>query len=116
MENSHYKAEFVRGTLDMLILTSLRGGPLHGYAVARRIQQTSADFLRVEEGSLYPALHRLERRGWIEADWGLSEANRKAKYYRLTSAGKAQLQREVGAWQRFVAAIAGVLRAKPGEA
>ena len=88
---SNEQMELVRGTLDMLILKTLDGGPKHGYSIARRIQQLSDELLKVEEGSLYPALHRMERRGWIEAQWGLSQTKRKAKYYRLTPAGHAQL-------------------------
>ena len=109
MSNRSEKSELLQGTLDMLILKTLSGGPLHGYAVARRIQQASDDFLQVEEGSLYPALHRMERRGWIEAHWGLSEAKRKAKYYGLTAAGRAQLKVAARNWSRIVAAIAGVM-------
>jgi PadR family transcriptional regulator, regulatory protein PadR len=115
VETGSQKPEFVQGTLDMLILKTLARGPMHGYAIARRIQQASADFLRIEEGSLYPALHRMERRGWIEAEWGLSETNRKAKYYCLTATGRAQLQADVRAWKRFVEAIAGVLDIQPAE-
>jgi len=107
------KPDLVQGTLDMLVLKCLEEGALHGYAVARRIQQASDDHLRVEEGSLYPALHRMERRGWIEAEWGLSEANRRAKYYRLTSAGAKQLEAEIAKWNRLVGAISGVLNFLP---
>jgi PadR family transcriptional regulator, regulatory protein PadR len=110
------KNEFVQGTLDMLILKILSGGPLHGYAVANRIQQASQDFLKVEEGSLYPALHRMERRGWIEAQWGLSETKRKAKYYRLTATGRAQLKAAARNWNRIVEAIADVMGTRPSEA
>ena len=110
------KNELVQGTLDMLILKSLSGGPLHGYAIVRRIQQASHDCLKVEEGSLYPALHRMERRGWIDAQWGLSETNRKAKYYRLTTAGGAQLKVAARNWDRVVEAIAGVMGTRPAEA
>lgn len=116
MADQNGKNEFVQGTLDMLILKTLAGGPLHGYAVAQRIQQASDDFLKVEEGSLYPALHRMERRGWIEAEWGLSETRRKAKYYRLTAAGRAQLKAAARNWNRFVGAIADVMGTCPAEA
>jgi PadR family transcriptional regulator, regulatory protein PadR len=116
MADQNEKNELVQGTLDMLILKTLAGGPLHGYAVAHRIQQASDDFLKVEEGSLYPALHRMERRGWIEAHWGLSETNRKAKYYRLTASGRAQLRVAAKNWARVVAAIAGVMGSNPLEA
>jgi PadR family transcriptional regulator, regulatory protein PadR len=107
--------EVVQGTLDMLILKTLAAGPMHGYAIARRIQQASREALTVEEGSLYPALHRMERRGWIAAEWGLSEANRRAKYYALTASGRAQVKVEVAAWSRFVDAVAGVLGLRPAE-
>ncbi len=110
------KHQLVQGTLDMLILKTLGTGPMHGYAIARRIQQASSELLKVEEGSLYPALHRMERRGWIEAQWGLSETNRRAKYYGLTAAGRARLKAEVTAWNRFVDAVAGVLGVRPAEA
>ena len=116
MAEHNEKNEIVQGTLDMLILKTLAGGPLHGYAIVRRIQQASDDFLKVEEGSLYPALHRMERRGWIDAEWGLSEAKRKAKYYRLTAAGRAQLKVAAKNWARVVAAIAGVMGSRPAEA
>lgn len=115
MTDRNERSELVQGTLDMLILKTLQGGPLHGYAVAQRIQQASRDFLRVEEGSLYPALHRMERRGWIEAEWGLSEAKRKAKYYRLTAAGRAELKAAATNWTRVVEAIAGVMGTRPAE-
>ena len=110
------KNELVQGTLDMLILKTLAGGPMHGYAIARRIQQATSELLTVEEGSLYPALHRMERRRWIEAEWGRSEANRRAKYYRLTAMGRAQLKAEVAAWNRFVEPVAWVLEARLAEA
>jgi transcriptional regulator len=105
------KAALLQGTLDMLVLRSLLPGAAHGYDIARRIQATSDDVLSVEEGSLYPALHRMERRGWIASEWGKSEANRRAKYYRLTRAGRAQLKREVDAWQTLVHSITRVLTA-----
>lgn len=103
------RTELLQGTLDMLILKTLTGGKLHGYAIARSIQHASRDVLVVEEGSLYPALHRMERRGLLEHEWGLSEANRRAKYYRLTTAGRKQLVAEKKRWGRFVEAIAVVL-------
>ncbi len=115
MADSAKRSEVVQGTLDMLILKTLAVGPMHGYAIARHIQQASGEALSVEEGSLYPALHRMERRGWIAANWGLSEANRRAKYYALTTLGEAQLKTEVAAWSRFVAAVAGVLNLRPAE-
>src|ERR1700757_5011936 len=98
-----------QGTLDLLILRTLALEPLHGWAVSERIQQISSDVLRVQQGSLYPALHRLERRGWIKAKWGTSDNNRRAKYYELTSAGRKQLQAETGAWKTLTAAVDAVL-------
>ncbi len=92
-----------QGTLDLLILKTLALGPLHGWAISERIQQVSQDALRVQQGSLYPALHRLERKGWIRADWGLSENNRRAKYYELTRAGLNQLQKNEIAWRKLTA-------------
>ena len=115
MPDRHEKNDLVQGTLDMLILKTLSSGPLHGYAIAHRIQQASDDVLKVEEGSLYPALHRMERRGWIDAEWGLSEAKRKAKYYRLTATGRAQLRVAAKNWSRVVEAIAGVMGTRAGE-
>lgn len=103
--------DLLQGTLDVLILNALSRGPAHGYAVARWIEETTGDALRVEEGSLYPALHRLEERGLIEAEWGLSERNRRAKYYGLTRAGRRQLRSEAAAWRRYAQAVAKVLRA-----
>lgn len=94
----------------MLILKTLAVGAMHGYAVAGRIQQTSNEVLRVEEGSLYPALHRLEQQGWIEAEWGVSENNRRAKFYQLTRQGHKQLAAEEANWERLSTAIAAVLR------
>lgn len=107
------RLELLQGTLDMLILKALTGGPRHGYAIARWFEDTTADALSVEEGSLYPALHRMVGRGWVTADWGLSENNRRAKYYTLTAKGRAQLRAETAKWGRFVDAIALVLRAEP---
>ncbi len=109
------RPELVQGTLDMLVLKALERQPLHGYAIARQIQKASGDYLRVEEGSLYPALHRMERRGWLEADWGRSETNRKAKYYRLNPAGRKQLKSEIAKWNCLVEAISGVLNPLPAE-
>ncbi|HZT68773.1 MAG TPA: PadR family transcriptional regulator [Terriglobia bacterium] len=97
--------EMLQGTLDMLILKTLIRGPMHGYAIAEFIQQTSEDVLRVEEGALYPALHRLELRGLLASDWGVSENNRRAKYYRITPAGRKQLGSEASRWRRLSAAI-----------
>ena len=102
--------DLLKGTLDVLVLKALTWGPRHGYAVARWLHDTSGDVLRVEEGALYPALHRLERRGWIESEWGLSENNRRAKYYQLTPAGRRQLRAELSAWARYVEAVGKVLQ------
>lgn len=95
----------LQGTLDLLILRTLRWGPAHGYHIASWIERITDDALRVEEGSLYPALHRLERKRWIEARWGLSENNRKAKYYSLTRRGQSQLQQKVASWERLVTIV-----------
>ena len=110
------KAELLQGTLDMLVLKVLTDGPMHGYAIVRRIQMSSKDMLTVEEGSLYPALHRMEKRGWIQSKWGLSESNRRAKYYRLTQSGRKQIQVESDRWERLVEAVAGVMGFAGGEA
>lgn len=112
----HDQASLLQGTLDMLILKSLLPGRQHGYGIARWIQSASEDALAVEEGSLYPALHRMERRGWISAAWGQSESNRRAKYYKLTRAGRAQLVREVDSWEALVRAISLILQSQPSEA
>jgi transcriptional regulator len=101
--------ELLPGTLDMLVLQTLIRGPMHGYAVAEFIQQTSEDVLRVEEGALYPALHRLELRGLLAAEWGVSENNRRAKYYRLTAAGRRHLADETARWRRLAGAIGRIL-------
>ena len=98
-----------QGTLDLLILRTLALEPLHGWAVSERIQQISSDVLRVQQGSLYPALHRLERRGWIKARWGMSENKRRAKFYELTKAGWRQLEIEQDAWQKLTAAVSQIL-------
>jgi PadR family transcriptional regulator len=102
--------DLVQGTLDLLILKSLQLEPQHGWAIARRIRQLSSDVLQVQQGSLYPALHRLEHQGWISAKWGVSEQNRRAKYYALTRAGRRQLERESASWERLAAAITQVVR------
>ncbi len=102
--------ELVQGTLDMLILKTLTRGAMHGWGIAQFIQQVSDDVLRVEEGSLYPALHRLELEGLIDSEWGLSDNNRRAKYYRLTELGRKQLARESDSWNRLAAAIARVMQ------
>jgi PadR family transcriptional regulator, regulatory protein PadR len=107
--------ELLQGTLDMLILKAVSLSPLHGYGILLRIQQVSKDRLEIQQGSLYPALYRLEHQGWIASAWGESENKRKAKYYRLTSAGKRRLQTETEKWNRMADVIAGILRATPEE-
>jgi PadR family transcriptional regulator, regulatory protein PadR len=102
--------DLIQGTLDLLILKALSLQPMHGWGVALRIQQISNDALQVNQGSLYPALHKLERRGWIEATWGVSDNNRRAKYYSLTAVGQRQLDQELANWERFTAAVSLVLR------
>ena len=103
------KSELLQGTLDLLILKTLATGAMHGYAIAQRIQQCSEDVLVVEEGSLYPALYRMEEKGWIAAEWGKSENNRRAKFYSLTRAGRKQLGEETALWERVCRAITLVL-------
>lgn len=103
--------DLFQGTLDVLILKTVSWGPVHGYGIARWLQQTTDDVLQIEEGSLYPALHRLEARGWIVAEWGLSENNRRAKFYELTPKGRKQLRVEASTWARFADAVSRVLDA-----
>ena len=103
------RVDLLQGTLDLLILRTLLFGPAHGHAIARHIKQTSEELLRIETGSLYPALHRLEGRGWIAASWELSDKGKRAKYYRLTAAGKKQLLEEQSKWEQFTRAMARVL-------
>jgi len=105
------RIELPQGTLDLLILKTLALGPQHGWAISERVQQVSQDVLQIQQGSLYPALHRLERRGWIQAHWGTSENNRRAKFYELTKSGRRQLEVEESAWRKMTAAVAQVLRA-----
>ena len=102
--------DVLQGTLDLLILKTLARGPQHGYGIACHIQQVSEEALRVEEGSLYPALHRIEQAGWISAEWGTSDNNRRAKYYRLTAMGRKQLAKEEENWTQLTRAVAKVLR------
>ena len=102
--------ELLQGTLDLLILRTLQTGAMHGWAISDRIQQISQDVLAVNQGSLYPALHRLERRGWISAEWGVSDMGRRARFYRLTPAGRRQLDVEAEDWARLSAAIGRVLK------
>lgn len=103
------RVDLPQGTLDLLILKTLALGRQHGWAVSERIQQISSEALRVQQGSLYPALHRLERRGWIKAHWGTSENNRRAKYYELTRIGRKQLEAEAEAWRKLAVAVGQVL-------
>lgn len=102
--------EILQGTLDLLILKTLAHEPMHGWGIAQRIQQVSREVLQIQQGSLYPALYRLQRRGWISAQWGSSDNNRRAKYYSLTQAGRTQLEKEVADWDRISSAVALILR------
>ncbi len=102
--------DLLQGTLDLLILKTLALGPMHGWAISQRIEQVSSDVLRVQQGSLYPALHRLERHGWVRARWGASENNRRARYYELTATGRKQLEVETSNWAKLAAAVAQVLQ------
>jgi PadR family transcriptional regulator len=103
------RTDLLQGTLDLLILRTLQLEPMHGWGISQRIQQVSRDVLLVNQGSLYPALHRLERQGWIESEWGASDNNRRAKYYSLTRSGRRRLAEETAYWQRFATAVALVL-------
>jgi len=103
------RIDLPQGTLDLLILKTLALEPQHGWGISERIQQVSSEALRIKQGSLYPALHRLERRGWIKAKWGTSDNNRRAKYYELTKAGRKQLEAEESAWRKLTAAVGQVL-------
>lgn len=103
------RIDLPQGTLDLLILKTLALGAQHGWAISQRVQQISRDVLRIQEGSLYPALHRLERRGWLKSRWGASENNRRAKYYELTAAGRKQLETEKSAWRKLTVAVAHIL-------
>jgi PadR family transcriptional regulator PadR len=107
---SKQKTDLLQGTLDLLILKTLQSGPTHGWDIAQRIQQVSEDVLRVNQGSLYPALHRLEEQGWIVSEWAASENNRRAKFYKLTPAGRKQLRLETETWERFSLAMSRVLQ------
>lgn len=103
------RLELPQGTLDLLILKTLALEPMHGWAISERLQQISSDALQVQQGSMYPALHRLERRGWVRAHWAISENNRRARYYRLTAAGRRRLEDEAAAWRRLAAVVGLVL-------
>jgi PadR family transcriptional regulator len=110
MTTTRPNIDLLQGTLDVLILRTLVAEPMHGWGIAQRIQQVSEDVLRVNQGSLYPALHRLEEEGWIASEWGASENNRKAKYYRLTRRGQRQLEAETENWRRLAAAVGRILQ------
>jgi transcriptional regulator len=105
--------ELLQGTLAILVLKALLAGPTHGYGIARWVQQATDDVLRIEEGSLYPALRRVEDRGWVTSEWGLSENNRRARYYTITKTGRAHLRSEAAVWLRYAAAVTQVLRTAP---
>ena len=109
MTLSKSNVDLLQGTLDLLVLRTLLPGPQHGWGISQRIQQTSEDVFRVSQGSLYPALHRLEQAGWIDAEWGASENNRKARFYRLTRSGRKRLEEETASWARLAGAVARVL-------
>ena len=109
------KLALPQGTLDLLILKTVALEPQHGWAISERVQQISKDVLQIQQGSLYPALHRLERRGWIKARWGASENNRRAKFYELTAAGRKRLREETASWNRLATAIGSALAAQPEE-
>ena len=105
--------DLLQGTLDVLILKALTGGPSHGYGIARWLEQVTDDVLRIEEGSLYPALHRMEQKGWIESEWGLSDNNRRAKFYKLTGSGRKHLRAEASNWSLFSRAVSKALTTEP---
>ena len=105
------ETDLLQGTLDLLVLKTLNGGPMHGYKIAATIQQLSAEVLRIEEGSLYPALYRMEQKGLIKSEWGVSENNRQAKFYSLTRKGRREMEAEAQSWERLSTAVARVLRA-----
>ena len=107
------KCDLLQGTLDMLILKIVALGPVHGYGISQRIRQISKEVLQVQQGSLYPALHRLEKRGWLESDWGASEKGRQAKFYKLSSRGRKQLESEQSNWNRLAGAVANILQSEP---
>ena len=104
--------DLVRGTLDLMVLKALSWGPMHGLAALRWIERVTGDRLQIEEGALYPALHRMEQRGWLSAEWGYTDSNRKAKYYELTALGRKQLASELSKWERYTQAVSWVLAAR----
>jgi PadR family transcriptional regulator PadR len=103
--------DLLQGTLEFLVLKTLSWGAMHGFAIGRWIRKTTDDALEIEEGALYPALHRMERKGWVESDWGVTENNRRAKYYQITRLGKDQLRREESSWTRYVSAVSKIMAA-----
>jgi transcriptional regulator len=109
MSDDHRKSDLLQGTLDMLILKVVALGPIHGYAIAQRLQQMSSSVLQVQQGSLYPALHRLEKRGWLKAVWAATDTGREARFYTLTRLGRRQLEEQRASWDRLSAAISGIL-------
>jgi len=109
------RVELLQGTLDMLILQTLQWGPQHGYGIVHALRTQSGEVLQVETGSLYPALHRLERQGWVRSEWKQTESRQRARYYRITASGKKQLASDLSRWERIVAAIGSIMRARPGE-
>ena len=109
MADDHRKSDLLQGTLDMLILKVVALGPIHGYAIAQRLQQMSSSVLQVQQGSLYPALHRLEKRGWLKAVWADTDTGREARFYTLTRLGRRQLEEQRASWDRLSAAISGIL-------
>ena len=113
MSPSTTSGDLLQGTLALLVLKALLAGPKHGFAIAQWIEETTEDVLRIEEGSLYPALRRVEDRAWVTSEWGLSENNRRAKYYTLTAKGRAHLRAQAAVWMRYAAAVTRVLRAAP---
>jgi transcriptional regulator len=108
---SQTTTDLLQGTLDLLILKTLSLGPQHGWGVAQRLEQTSRNLFQINQGSLYPALHRLEEQGWIESEWGVSENNRRAKFYALTGDGRSQLERETASWRQYAEAVRFILQA-----
>jgi PadR family transcriptional regulator, regulatory protein PadR len=113
---SRTAVDLVQGSLDIIVLKTLSWQPMHGFGIARWIQQTTDDVLQVEEGSLYPSLYRMENKGWVKSEWRVTENNRRAKYYRLTAAGKRQLAEQTATWETFVKAMAKVLRSSAPQA